>query len=88
VRWIAAIGIGILAVLSGCMSEAQITAESIEAAKAHCTSEGKQFVLRSTEKKPGGFFEPKRIVVAGDCLGPGDPGYVAPASGGPSNKPS
>ena len=87
-KWIGVMSVGTLAALFGCVSDAQVTAESIETAKAHCASEGKQFVLASTEKKPGTFFESKRILISGYCVAAGDPGYVASPAGTPDKKSS
>jgi hypothetical protein len=60
--------------LSGCAAqlERDITAQ----ARAHCESEGKQFVKTASERSDGLIVS--KAQVTGQCVGPGDPGYVAP----------
>lgn len=70
--------------LAGCISEQGIQATVAEATKTagdHCRSEGKQFIVTKTEigSDQDTIFH-KRVRVEGICVGPGDPGYVAPAA--------
>lgn len=64
-----------LLALSGCTAMA--TADAIARARAHCESEGKQFVQKQVETHDTGIVSD--VVVSGECVGPGDPGYVPPA---------
>ena len=63
--------------LAGCMSEEEAAARATAEAKRHCESEGKQFVLRDKKAVDRDNIFGGAMVVAGYCLGPGDPGYVA-----------
>jgi hypothetical protein len=75
--WLAAIAIALS--LCGCADEKQATAEAMQQAKAYCAAKGKQFVQHHQSKTPTDFPFESLITVGGDCVGPGDPGYVPPA---------
>ena len=60
--------------LTGC---ANLAAEdALERARAHCASEGKQFIQKQTEVHEGLIISD--AMVSGECVGPGDPGFVPP----------
>ena len=64
-------------VLAGCVSEEEAAEKATAEARQHCESEGKQFVFKDEKTVDSGMFG-KSLMVTGDCLGPGDPGYVPP----------
>ena len=65
--------------LAGCMSEEQAAERATAQAREHCESEGKQFVVKDVKTvESDNVFAGKSLMVTGDCLGPGDPGYVPP----------
>ena len=53
---------------------------AIAKAKAHCEAEGKQFILRNVEQSGVINWTDYYTTVAGNCVGPGEPGYVPPSS--------
>lgn len=65
--------------LAGCATEEQTIAHATREARDHCESEGKQFIL--TKTKIGDPSDPllqKSVMVTGNCVGPGEPGYLPP----------
>jgi hypothetical protein len=72
-----------IAALAGCVSAEDQRADAIAKARAHCESEGKQFLLGSVEQSGDAIFSSLDTTVSGQCLGPGDPGYVPPKADQP-----
>jgi hypothetical protein len=68
--------------LAGCVSAEQEKQLAIKKAQDHCASEGKQFVMKdaSADEHFGLVTNTAHAEVTGACVGPGDPGYVAPAA--------
>jgi len=64
------------AVLAGCTTQQEQRDQAIQKARVHCESEGKQFLLGSVEQSGDAIFSSLDTTVSGQCLGPGDPGYV------------
>ena len=62
-----------LAACSGMMAD-----NATKKAQAQCAAEGKQFVTTNVEKHDNPIYSSAEVV--GHCVGPGDPGYVAPAA--------
>jgi hypothetical protein len=78
-RSICAVLLGTLA-LSACSDVAKVTADATAQARAHCVSEGKQYLPGKTSVTDNdNFIYDKSVMVTGYCVGPGDPGYVPPA---------
>ncbi len=65
----------VLVGLTGCAEMA--TKEAVQKAHDHCASEGKQFIEKSVTKDQGLVLS--SATVTGQCVGPGDAGYVPPA---------
>lgn len=72
--------------LAGCVSAEQEKAAAIEKAQAHCAVEGKQFILKNATANAhyGLVMNSADAEVSGVCVGPGDPGYVAPPAPPPA----
>jgi hypothetical protein len=64
--------------LAGCVSPEHEKDRTIAVAKAHCENEGKQFVLKDVDQEGIANVTHFSTTVSGVCLGPHDPGYVAP----------
>jgi hypothetical protein len=60
-----------LAACSGMMAE-----NATKKAQAECAAKSKQFVTTNVEKHDNPIYSSAEVV--GHCVGPGDPGYVAP----------
>ena len=71
--------------LAGCVTGEQEKAIALKQAQDHCTSEGKQFVLKNATANThfNVITQSADAEVEGTCVGPGDPGYVAPAPANP-----
>jgi hypothetical protein len=54
--------------------------QAIASLKAQCAAKGMQFV--QTDSKQTELLVVSQAQVSGECVGPGDPRYVAPASSG------
>lgn len=72
-------GFGLALLLTGCASEEQASATATAEAKKHCEAEGKQFIFKDRKTVNSDSVFNKAVMVTGDCVGPGDPGYVPPA---------
>jgi hypothetical protein len=64
--------------LAGCATQQEQRDQAIQKARTHCESEGKQFVLGNVEQTGDAIFSSMDTTVSGECIGPGDPGYVPP----------
>jgi hypothetical protein len=64
--------------LTACVNPEQERENAIAVAKAHCESEGKQFVLKQVDQQGVANVTKFSTTVTGICLGPHDPGYVPP----------
>jgi len=80
--WAVFAALALLPAFAGCVPTVEdVKAQGLEKAKAHCAAEGKQFVLQEASgKKIDNFFvQGAQATVMGQCVGPGEPGYVPPA---------
>lgn len=74
--------------LAGCVSPAAERQSAIETARAHCESEGKQFVLIDVNQKGIANVTSFKTIVTGNCVSAGEKGYVPPATPGKTDTPS
>jgi hypothetical protein len=68
------LGVLPLAALAGCSG--MLADNATHKAQAQCAAEGKQFVATNVEKHDNPIYSSAEVM--GHCVGPGDPGYVAP----------
>jgi hypothetical protein len=79
--WPAFAALALLPAFVGCVPTVEdVKAQGLEKARAHCAAEGKQFVLReaSGQKIDSFFVMGATATIAGQCVGPDEPGYVPP----------
>jgi hypothetical protein len=53
-----------------------LATQVLKEAQQNCAAQGKQFVQDKVEKHDNPIYS--SASVSGHCVGPGDPGYVAP----------
>jgi hypothetical protein len=75
-RFLPIIGIAAALGLSGCSG--MLADNATKQAQSQCAAEGKQFLPTNVEKHDNPIYS--SAAVSGHCVGPGDPGYVAPKS--------
>ena len=75
----AALGATALAVvLTGCMDDDDFIANAEAQARAQCAIEGKEFVLNKQPNLAEDDMMARDVELDGQCVGPGDPGYLPP----------
>ncbi|HEY5238034.1 MAG TPA: hypothetical protein VIJ62_06605 [Rhizomicrobium sp.] len=67
--------------LTGCVTGEMAKGAAIKKGQAHCASEGKQFVVKdaTANEHLNPIVSEADAEVVGECVGPGDPGYVPPS---------
>jgi hypothetical protein len=73
-----AVGAVLAIMLAGCMDDDDFIANAEAQARAHCAAEGKEFVLNKRPDLADGDFDAHDVELDGQCVGPGDPGYLPP----------
>ena len=74
------VGLLVIAVsLTACVSPEAERQKAIKTASDHCIAEGKQFILKDVQQHGVANITHFDTMVAGYCVGPGDPRYVPPA---------
>jgi outer membrane lipoprotein SlyB len=76
-----AVAVLIAVSLSGCVTAEMAKSGAIKKGQAHCASEGKQFVVKdvTANQHINPIVSEADAEVVGECVGPGDPGYIPPA---------
>lgn len=79
--WPAFAALALLPAFAGCVPTVeQAKEQGIEKGKAHCAAEGKQFVVKEANGQKFDYFfvVGAQATVLGQCVGPGEPGYISP----------
>jgi len=64
--------------LAGCISPEAEKAKALDEAKTRCESQGKQLHVVTMKQEGLANVTQYHTTIDFECLGPGDPGYVAP----------
>ena len=75
-RW--ALWAALAVVLAGCTDDDDFVANAEAQARAHCAEEGKEFVLNKQPDLSEDDAMARGVELDGQCVGPGDPGYLPP----------
>ena len=77
-RRIWALGAVLAVVLAGCTDDDDFIANAEAQARARCAAEGKEFVLNKQPDLAEDGLMARDVELYGQCVGPGDPGYLPP----------
>jgi hypothetical protein len=75
-RW--ALGAILAVALAGCTDDDDFVADAEAQARDQCAAEGKEFVLNKQPDVAEDDAMARGVELDGQCVGPGDPGYLPP----------